>query len=326
MDAIMQKDLYNLIGAESTASVTEIKKAYRKKALSCHPDKNPNNPKAAELFNELTKVLEILTDEKTRAAYDQVIAAKKQQKERVRKYDVKRRKFKEDLEAREEAYKRTLDPTYNTKSDEDRLKAEIERLEREGSKQVQEEVMSVLEEIRKLHHCMPNNSKSSKVGDFKIKIRWKSREEDSSNGGYNYNNLHKMFSKYGDIEVLVVSLKKGRAIVEFGNKDAAETALLSEIGLAENPLTLRGLWDTRKHSKGVASDKKFNSGRPIFPANRHTDSEPCASLNCSSAPDTFTQQGRMSDAEFEISVLANLRRVQERKNQLIEETKAQERI
>lgn len=37
-------------------------------------------------------------------------------------YDAKRRKLKEDLEAREEAYKRTLDPTYNTKSDEERLK------------------------------------------------------------------------------------------------------------------------------------------------------------------------------------------------------------
>jgi len=36
--------------------------------------------------------------------------------------DSKRKKFKEDLEAREEAYKRSLDPTFNTKSDEERLK------------------------------------------------------------------------------------------------------------------------------------------------------------------------------------------------------------
>lgn len=36
--------------------------------------------------------------------------------------DGKRKKFKEDLEAREEAYKRSLDPTYNSKSDEERLK------------------------------------------------------------------------------------------------------------------------------------------------------------------------------------------------------------
>jgi len=36
--------------------------------------------------------------------------------------DSKRKKFKEDLEAREEAYKRSLDPTFNTKSDEEQLK------------------------------------------------------------------------------------------------------------------------------------------------------------------------------------------------------------
>lgn len=57
-----------------------------------------------------------------KTAYDQVIAARKQAKERVKEFDAKRRKLKEDLEAREEAYKRTLDPTYNAKSDEERLK------------------------------------------------------------------------------------------------------------------------------------------------------------------------------------------------------------
>lgn len=59
---------------------------------------------------------------RNKAAYDKVIAARKQAKERIKVYDAKRRKLKEDLEAREEAYKRTLDPTYNTKSDEERLK------------------------------------------------------------------------------------------------------------------------------------------------------------------------------------------------------------
>lgn len=47
----------------------QIKTAYRKKALSCHPDKNPDNPKAAELFNQLTRVLEILTDESARVSF-----------------------------------------------------------------------------------------------------------------------------------------------------------------------------------------------------------------------------------------------------------------
>jgi DnaJ family protein C protein 17 len=45
-----------------------VKKAYRKKALLCHPDKNPENPKAAELFHQLSKALEILTDESARVS------------------------------------------------------------------------------------------------------------------------------------------------------------------------------------------------------------------------------------------------------------------
>lgn len=59
---------------------------------------------------------------RNKAAYDKVVAARKQAKERIKVYDAKRRKLKEDLEAREEAYRRTLDPTYNAKSDEERLK------------------------------------------------------------------------------------------------------------------------------------------------------------------------------------------------------------
>ncbi|KAG9480899.1 hypothetical protein GDO78_010264, partial [Eleutherodactylus coqui] len=44
-----------------------IKKAYRQKALTCHPDKNPDNPRAAELFHQLSQALEVLTDGAARA-------------------------------------------------------------------------------------------------------------------------------------------------------------------------------------------------------------------------------------------------------------------
>lgn len=327
MDHMNEVNLYELIGAKPTASVSELKRAFRKKALTCHPDKNPDNPKAAEAFLELSKALEILTDEKARAAYDKVIAAKKQAKERVRQFDAKRKKLKEDLEAREEAYKRSLDPTYNTKSDEEQLKAEIERLKKEGSRQVEEEVAFVKKQIWEQLYGLSKNS-ASNVGEFRIKIRWKVQEDDTTNGGYNYDNLHTMFSKYGDVAALVISsTKKGRAMVEFGDKSAAETALLAEIGLAENPLKLCGLWDTKKSTSAPPSNiASCNAGgTTIFPvcfANTHlNNSKP--SVSFSSAPNIFTQQARMSEAEFESSVLANLKRAQERKR-LIEELKTEE--
>ncbi|XP_029159651.1 dnaJ homolog subfamily C member 17 [Nylanderia fulva] len=320
MDEITM-DLYEMLGIEPQAPLAEIKKAYRKKALTCHPDKNPDNPRAAELFHELSRALEILTDTKAREAYDKVIAARKQAKERIREFDVKRKKYKEELEAREEAYRRTLDPTYNTKSDEERLKAEIERLQKEGSKQVEEEIAFVQRQIWEQLHGSSKDSKSN-TGDFRIKIRWKVQEGDSTNGGYNYDNLYIMFSKYGEVAALVVSsAKKGRAMVEFGDKSAAETALLAEIGLAENPLILRGLWDTRNRSSATTTNST-NVGKPS-PTNTHIKSKISSTLSFSSAPDIFAQQARVSDAEFESSVLSNLRRAEERKR-LLEELKAQE--
>ena len=73
----------------------QITKAYRKKALKCHPDKNPDNKEAAELFHELSKALEVLTDPKAKAAYDAVLKAKEKARLRTQALDSKRKKFKQ---------------------------------------------------------------------------------------------------------------------------------------------------------------------------------------------------------------------------------------
>uniref|UniRef100_A0A673ST27 DnaJ homolog subfamily C member 17 n=1 Tax=Suricata suricatta TaxID=37032 RepID=A0A673ST27_SURSU len=98
---LLQMDLYALLGIEEKAADREVKKAYRQKALSCHPDKTPDNPRAAELFHQLSQALEVLTDAAARAAYDKVRKAKKQAAERTQKLDERRKKVKLDLEARE---------------------------------------------------------------------------------------------------------------------------------------------------------------------------------------------------------------------------------
>ncbi|KAB1205698.1 Chaperone protein dnaJ 6 [Morella rubra] len=65
------KSLYEVLGAERTASQQEIKRAYYKLALRLHPDKNPGDEEAKEKFQQLQKVISILGDEEKRALYDQ---------------------------------------------------------------------------------------------------------------------------------------------------------------------------------------------------------------------------------------------------------------
>ena len=67
-----KEDFYKILGIERNASDAEIKKSYRSLAMKHHPDRNANNPEAAEAkFKEIKEAYEILSDSKKRSAYDQ---------------------------------------------------------------------------------------------------------------------------------------------------------------------------------------------------------------------------------------------------------------
>ncbi|XP_063858966.1 dnaJ homolog subfamily B member 6-like isoform X1 [Scylla paramamosain] len=65
-------DYYKILEVNRSASVAEIKKAYRRLALKWHPDKNPDNQdEATKKFKEISEAYEVLSDEKKRKIYDQ---------------------------------------------------------------------------------------------------------------------------------------------------------------------------------------------------------------------------------------------------------------
>ncbi len=66
-----KRDYYEVLEVSKTATQEEIKKAYRKKAIQYHPDKNPGNHEAEEKFKEAAEAYEILSDQNKRARYDQ---------------------------------------------------------------------------------------------------------------------------------------------------------------------------------------------------------------------------------------------------------------
>ena len=66
-----KRDYYEVLGVEKNASADEIKKAYRKKAIQFHPDKNPGDKQAEENFKEAAEAYDVLSDPQKRQRYDQ---------------------------------------------------------------------------------------------------------------------------------------------------------------------------------------------------------------------------------------------------------------
>ncbi len=66
-----KRDYYEVLGVPRNASTEEVKRAFRKKALEFHPDRNRDDPSAEERFKEAAEAYDVLGDPEKRSRYDQ---------------------------------------------------------------------------------------------------------------------------------------------------------------------------------------------------------------------------------------------------------------
>lgn len=226
-ERVKDLDLYSIFGVAPDATEKEIKKAYRLLALKCHPDKNPDNPNAAKEFHQLSDAYLVLGDETSRKAYDQVLKAKQAHKVRNQKLDAKRKKLKDDLEAREEEAKKVKEKTA-----EEKLKEQLERVKKINERLLEEENLRLQKEMEDRRRIDKEHRDKREV-KIHVKLSWRDFP-------YDKDALKRLFFKYGALgQVVVLNKGKGKYLglldVTVKSRWAVE-ALQKESGNPDAPI------------------------------------------------------------------------------------------
>jgi hypothetical protein len=202
-------DYYGVLGVEFGATEKEIRKAFRIKSLTCHPDKvGPEDVKAQELFQLINIAVDTLTDPERRIKYDDLHKAEQLRKKRFEEMNKERQYDKSRLEEREREAKRAkmaeLSPEVRDKLNIERIKEESQRKMKARQEVRRQEVLAnvaMANSIREANHLIEN----APVEDCTIKVKWsKSELVDEVR-------IRNTFSKFGTVDVVIIS-KSGKRL------------------------------------------------------------------------------------------------------------------
>lgn len=94
-------DYYSILGVNKSANAVDIKAAFRRLAKKHHPDKNPNNPHSSVIFKSILEAYTVLSNQHSKARYDNLNRPASFQSEHKNKRDNKRSVSPEDLKQRQ---------------------------------------------------------------------------------------------------------------------------------------------------------------------------------------------------------------------------------
>jgi DnaJ family protein C protein 17 len=215
-DELKDQDHYLILGIEtieiSSVTTEQIAKAYRKKALKYHPDKNKHKSEAekaeaASMFQKISKANEVLGDTEKRAAYDNIVNARKARKRKEMEMNADRKKMTDDLRSREEAYKAA------------------QELKRRPAPEPED--LSWLNKNKPFRMPKGEAAQTPPEVFHAVKAKWSKKKK------YSKEEITSLFSKFGEIDFVILGeeKRKGRpnALISFKNPQHAQAAIQNKI-------------------------------------------------------------------------------------------------
>ncbi|EJK46407.1 hypothetical protein THAOC_34922 [Thalassiosira oceanica] len=235
-DGMPTKDPYKALGVASTATDTEIKKAYRQMALKLHPDKQSGTLTDAERedldrqFHIVKEARSFLLDSdhaQARQKYKKNLASERvrlaEEERRDRTMSSRRKRMREELNMRERMAKSAASSTVSSdekdKFDVDRLRREGEKLREEYSKRE-----AAVELARKQRMAVERAAKKLDKDDRQVRLKWSRRKV--SGGVHTRHSLTELMREFGSVDSVELLGSKGNsALVTFADASSCKSCV-----------------------------------------------------------------------------------------------------